>query len=82
MELLCQEVPHQPVAVIDQHRGGASRQRSFDSGVGFLGHLGSEPVVLSGTTGIDRIGLILMDHARDAFHVHRDVDSHGDQSNV
>ena len=58
-------------------RVGARRQRALDGRVRLGRHQPAEPIILSGMSRIDRIGLILVDDAGHAFHVDGDVDPHG-----
>ena len=57
-------------------RSGTGRERALDRSVGFGRHQPAKPVILSGMSGIDRIGLILVDDSGHAFHVDGDVDPH------
>ena len=77
MQLLGEQVHHQPVAVVDQDALGTRRQRPLDGRVRLGRHQPAEPIILCGMPRIDRIGLVLVDDAGHAFHVDGDVDPHG-----
>src|SRR5439155_1970740 len=76
MQLLGQQVAHEPVAVVDQHGRRAGTESAFDGRVGFRRHQASKPVILPRVKRISRVRLILMNDAGNAFHVNGDVDLH------
>ena len=77
VQLLGEEVAHEPVAVVDEHLVGAGLERAVDGGVGFGGHEPAEARVLRGAARVDGVGLVLMDDPGNPFHVDGDVDAHG-----
>ena len=70
IEILGKQVALAAVRVVDDDFGGAAVERAADRGVGVLGHQLARAVVF----GLAGAGLIVADHAADAFHVDRDVD--------
>jgi hypothetical protein len=77
MQLLREEVPHGPVAVVHEDTGGPTGEGSLDGGVRLERHEAAEAPVFAGAAGVDRVGLVLVDHPGDPFHIHGEKDAHG-----
>ena len=76
VQLLGEQIAHEPVAVVHEHPGGARGERAFDGGVRLRRHEAAEPPVLGGEGRARGVGLGLVDDPGDPFHVDGDVDAH------
>ena len=79
VQLLGEQVAHEPVTVVYEDFRRARGERPFNRGVRLGGHEAAEAGILGAERRGGRVGLGFMHHAGDPFHVDRDVDPHGDK---